>query len=1760
MDVVKQFDDGSVEFTAECYLPKELMDRAINYAYCVDNTTGHRQFISELFYDGTSPHGSIGRFLNIRRRSLSNDTWHQFDGFVYGKLDSNFFKFVKKKFLGIDDHEKVMRADAEKMLKYQFQKFLHDLQSQIMTPEEFFHILKSLISGYTYVYQFRGKIWNSVTDFEGFSGKIFKQCIGTVVQRIHEEALPEHLKIGIILSLIHAINSYLPFSKEDEKAIEALCLLLQLHPSKEDQTHIKRTHEEIKVLFPHTLKDVTASLQSTINVLVGMTNNTCWLFVVPLLHFMSGKTVPYEKPSTETGHSDYKPVWWGVEEYKKNPEYFAGKTSWNIGFNELLQRLAPLFDVDYFLPRTLMTVVKMVDMKDAVRSRLFPPDLCVAKLYYLIKSNSLKLEEHKIIPDMLNEISAQVLKSCDGKQNGDAVSKEMREHLQNDMYRLYVIGNDLLKDMLFSTSPPEVTVACTAKVVLLALASFRDLKEGKTDQKTRSSSKKYPKDHSAIFQDVGDRVVRFLSLQHTSMYDQERCRQSLLVWDMILNISEPSNMLIQEGFQEKVKNALEKRLESKIFDVILAVYCDHLTEFGSVIQDLLSRFAFKALEKGSIISRHDSRSQDEANARYAGLLSRVFQKHWGGMTEEQLFQEAIKWTPFVHFVGMFYLAKEGKHLSDESGLQLTKATTAVEDRMKQLENGTILVKDHSVICANFNQFDKLITLMMKKDNCEISPTYIRQLVDLRAKELQAFREAYNLVTVLIDMCTRIEVDREALEGRHRSLQDCSNVQMAQLCKPGVLDELMHPEQYQPVVTAFNLSPEELELLPYMKHCISSLVFTNKWDSTGHKTIRQIERKLSVAEIFEHVWQPSIDWWNSVRGKVKQGSMTFKEFDEMFGQHDYQVIKKEFTLMEENGRWIEERMKQIKLFRDLKNCVQGAKIILEVVEAYGLKGDFTPIQLITSVMSGTDIAMNDLDESLRQTCSVLGGVQESHIVCLREFINCEPLILWLKESMPSGLKELKVFVDLATISAGEGDIEIAKVRCLHSATTGYAPLIFNLTDDIGYKDFLNKCELVWKELEADPNLHKKLHDTNRQIEWLKTVKKAHGSVEVTSLAQTEAINSVGIYQVGRLPDQKWDQKPELKDVISLHVSEDENGARQRKLYHYDMLHDLQSRLMLVAGKAEKGKDDVDRFTLILDSVVRLANTYIKLVSSGCVLFSEWKARFLCDRSRKACSFITFGTGDNVNSLKGRKATEDDDVSSIVPRIAKFMEKCYDQWLQYIADKRDKYYELNHLTIDQMVILQKELVKVGTEQEPSKLIFPLLSAIKKDCSMSDLISAMKTAKREVENMDEIRDEEMSETSSDKEMEEGEEEALFIQEVVKTGFTVELAKKALHHFKADEIDEAVVWCMDHDEESDTDEVMDVEQNVNEEGTEPPDEEYQGWTNTPLSISTVTSELLSTLEHINQEVRVDPLIKELEKLWERFLTSISSSVSDYLSVEHLGLVLECLAGKETFSMRRHLIQSFKEGEPNLIICPQNDILNTVLTIYMNDRQEPLPQPDEVLICSGHTTLDQLDIFWRRAVFNQSGQIYCLANSDLLDYEVSDKGEQCLERHMQKAKEKGIKYRLVVLCSTENEYKSRIVAALERFRRPQLPVANQQLIQSYLQDKLKISKAHTKISPASSVDFGGSTVRVVKSWRAGVGKSLYKTRKATDLKDLYPNIKRTTDAVVSIPLHEKEIDVDMIMNRLLECTLPAGQLEPRIFHIDISYEVGNSCRQEPST
>ncbi|XP_041354651.1 E3 ubiquitin-protein ligase RNF213-like [Gigantopelta aegis] len=980
---------------------------------------------------------------------------------------------------------------------------------------------------------------------------------------------------------------------------------------------------------------------------------------------------------------------------------------------------------------------------------------------------------------------------------------------------------------------------------------------------------------------------------------------------------------------------------------------------------------------------------------------------------------------------------------------------------------------------------------------------------------------------------------------HRIGSNMDKKILNELCKPVEFksQDKFDITAYEPLVNIFEIPDQLLLIIPQLQMLQHSGLFMKIWQRVGAKHMPDSINSKHLDSILA-VWNNAKQQWDNLSMDIRNGTITFqniKQYMYDFGE-DYETIKSEFTLMNDDNtcQWVEERIQQLKTFSVLDKCQRAASEIMKIQKEFGFNGDFRPVQEIQNLTKSKNVAMKKMDQSVLKTCRKLKDVTEKQIECLVAFRESKPLVDWLRQSMTAGLKELKVFVDLAYISAGEGDIEIHKVNCLHAATTGYAPLVFDCNQQCDYAKFLESCKSVWRELMTNQKLPDMLRGTCRFLEWLKEIRQSHGSVEVTSLSQAGMINSKGLYRIGNLTRKTAPPQLDLNHVISLHVMpdnclEDDIKDNVRK-YSYNQLVDLQSRLMLVAGRAEKGKKNVDLFMMILDGIVRLSKTYIKLISDGCVLFNCWKASFLCDDERDACAILDFG--ENSESLKGHRRKHP--LEDFINALANVFENCHMEWLKYLSDKRDQYLELNFFTISQLVFLQKELIKIGTNVEPSDLVFPLLSLIKPECSMSDIQHAMQSAK------DEIFQIEQKEELEDAPLERQDTEQYFIQELMKAGNTETLAQAAFNHVADADIDAAIVWCLEHEDDV---EFQSSAVDPVELTSEPSEEQFSGWNSEEISFASRAASLVQNLpEQLKKDTSVTALTKNIEHIWKIFLGSVSSSVADYLSVEHLGIILCKLASSYEQSLNRKLPVQLKAKIPNLMVCQKSDMLNAVLHMYVEDHDQPLPQPDEVLLCTPETTFDEVDIFLRRAFFSPLGKIHCLAYADLLRYEIEEKIEKKFIDYIIKANAKDCDYKLVVLCSSENEFRARLVAALDRHR-CQPPIIRVKNIKDYLTEKFTAVRVEKNAKSASHIDFSHSTVRVVKSKRAGIGKTLYKKRRVAELRELNPMF-RDKDLSVSIPLYEKNVVMTKVVDKLLPCTLKPGQVFPRIFHLNISYEV----------
>ena len=72
-----------------------------------------------------------------------------------------------------------------------------------------------------------------------------------------------------------------------------------------------------------------------------------------------------------------------------------------------------------------------------------------------------------------------------------------------------------------------------------------------------------------------------------------------------------------------------------------------------------------------------------------------------------------------------------------------------------------------------------------------------------------------------------------------------------------------------------------------------------------------------------------------------------------------------------------------------------------------------------------------------------------------------------------MREVKTFVDLLSISAGESDFEADRVSCLHTVCLEFEPIIFKLDVKSGPVELINCCKEIVDKTSKERKLLKKL---------------------------------------------------------------------------------------------------------------------------------------------------------------------------------------------------------------------------------------------------------------------------------------------------------------------------------------------------------------------------------------------------------------------------------------------------------------------------------------------------------------------------------------------------------------------------------------------------------------------------------------------------------------------------------------------------------------
>nr|DBA30609.1 TPA: hypothetical protein GDO54_006568 [Pyxicephalus adspersus] len=1121
-----------------------------------------------------------------------------------------------------------------------------------------------------------------------------------------------------------------------------------------------------------------------------------------------------------------------------------------------------------------------------------------------------------------------------------------------------------------------------------------------------------------------------------------------------------------ENVSPKWKDTLLSVLVRKIKqeDAInqISLYCREQYQFKDLHPSISKCFEDCAIEavhmacqsKTNILSQLDAYNL----ANFGRLVSSVIENSWPKDDEgnnikdsSRILQHLLTWADATYIFKIY--GTDGNiilQFGEDIQVLVALSESVFLEAVRNVMDGEVLFKHMESILTHKEQFVTICTLKVEKKE-KLSLTEINEVLNLRKAELFKLQSERKWVDSLLKMIQNldpyIKVNVSEIISKHS--QDIGEQKLIDILPVKTLNSSDKFTRLD--VSYYNLSAPALSMAEHLNNFRNSHIFITCWETqakalaeSSHKespdqSEDENDLEFTVDRIINELFNPCFEKCKEIYNDLESGKVTFDVVDEFLAdfKNNYQKLEKELKILLpmgvlNTGKWISDRVRQIEQYHQLNVAFCSVKVIYDVKKLLKLNGDFQTLETLLQFADNFENYKHEplscISDEVVKTKKLLSEINEDHIACLKEVLKRKEFFFWVQEALKD-VNELKVFVDLASISAGENDMDVDRVACFHDAVLGYSPLLYDLKPHFGFNNFMDCLEKLWKALKSDPKLPEKLRDSARHIDWLKTVKESHGSVELSSLSLATTINKKGKYII-RAPKGK---KITPDSVLQLALLENEENERT---YTLEELKELLNKLMLMSGKGEQGNLEVDKFSEIFSNVQRMAESFIDLYLAGNMLFRTWEAEICCADNAKFSVLINF----NIEEIEVLQVQET--LTDLLPNICKTMESFLKEWLDFVNRKRSQLHYLNYFTAEQMVYLCEHYKMRDISEEA----LVMLSFIKPDCKKIDIINSVCLPKTSSSHLTSIKKPDMMD------------------------FALELEE-----------------CTD-------------------------------------------------------------VSKKLELVWKFSMDNMSSFFPGCLDLDTLGTSLAALAKLNTKPVVRDLHPSLQAGHPNLILCPPSEILSCAIAVYMHSSDEPLPSFDEVLLCTPHTSYEEVALLLRRCLTpGFSGRkMYSLIYADQLSYDVGYRSELLFQQLQAQSMDK---YSLIIICNSDREH-CYIPSVFSQFRIHVIPQMHPKKIHHYLCTHFKVG---SDVVSASSVFKNGMSAGIVSSKRAGVGKSLY-------VKRLYQKLESRFSSKMPllkvIRLIKPEVDEDKIIKTLLPFLDGKSRNCPIIFHIDITSSVNSGISQ----
>ncbi|XP_017573370.2 E3 ubiquitin-protein ligase rnf213-beta isoform X2 [Pygocentrus nattereri] len=1085
-------------------------------------------------------------------------------------------------------------------------------------------------------------------------------------------------------------------------------------------------------------------------------------------------------------------------------------------------------------------------------------------------------------------------------------------------------------------------------------------------------------------------------------------------------------------------------------------------------------------------------------------------------------------------------------VEEDACLVMQKCQSILGSLVISLCQGNIPLSHLQTVLKNRNNFQKMYKNCMKYGKLDNIPIDSEELLAQREKDLLALKEQRAHVDVLIKMIGKISEmihvpEISLLEDKHKI-----DLQALSLNELLAVQPCFSKEDLREISTGrvlyYNADLLVLDTARQMHEFKESNLLLSSWVerataqasmNTGSGPV-----SLNLTQVISEIWQPSVCNFYKLGIRIAQGLATFEEVDKAVDgcgdEGDGTKIKKELHLMaaklesyqglEKN--WPQLRLFQIQEYRQLHHAAEATSAILRIRDRLGLRGDFSPIYSLTELRDDTfkQKTLESLSDDLLSAKRRLSNVKPQHTACLDAYLESEKLVRWAKTCIEN-LSELKFFMNLA----GESDADIDRLASFRDAVAGYSPFLYSLPLEAGFEEFIACAQQIWDNLQKDEKLTEKLKDSCRWLDWLKSVRDTHGSVEQSSLSLASAINTSGVYHVEWPADTS--EKKCLGSVLYVKVPSNEKD----KTYSLDELLELQNKLMLMSSKGECGKEqEVNKFTEIFEGVQRMGRILLHLWSSGNLFFRDLEALVKCNPEENPCISIHC-------PLLGKHVVYHGHVAEQLQKVCRSMEACHEDWRNFMSDMRSRFYALNHYTSEQVVYLCNWIHNICVKRKPvPQQIWHLLHPLKPSCTLNDIREAFKKATESI-NLH-LQGQLKPPT------------LILVEDSSETVYSMDIGDTRPHDEKSkihkdnkeDQVNiSADDMLEDLTDEDDTSEQhsgrSQLQQDLEEADIEEEEQQQQEqeevldeWNQDEEAFSYEPEAHSSTQAQCSKMEKT--VMESLDSLWGHFRNDMLRYLTQYVDIETLAHFLSSLSAMNQVNVKRKLPSILQEGRPNLVHCPSTELISTTLSFYMESPEQTFPSVDEVLMCKEDTTEEEVEIFLRRCLGRgyPSGhqKIYTVVNPGLLTYDVSVALAELFEAMEKSARSQ---YRMVMVCPVNQD---RYVPSFFSNYKVQGGLSlSAERAKKYLRCHLTVPFLH---SSHFQVYPDGLSAWMITSKRPAVGKSLYITRMYQHFMAKFPEA-----SYLPIRLIEPSVDTDCFVQTLSEKLRELREQDPVLLHID---------------